>query len=102
MSRLEFIPYEKLSHSEDTELFPLCMVEIAAQQTNNEELTQRMSQKSKRVCTKRAANDNDVILENGKVFMPKPLRHRIVDWCHHWLCHPGANRMHETMSVTMT
>ena len=78
------------------------MAKISAKQTDNEELTQPMSQKSKRVYTKRAVNDNDVILENGKVFIPTPLRHRIMDWYHHWLCHPGANRMHETMNITMT
>ena len=93
---------DESSHSEDTELFPLCMAEIAAQQMDDEELTQRMSKESKRVYTKRAVNDNDVILEDGKVFIPKPLRHRIMDWYHHWLCHPGANRMHKTMNITMT
>ena len=30
------------------------------------------------------------------------MRHLIMDWYHHWLCHPGYFRMHKTTNVKMT
>ena len=33
--------------------------------------------------------------------MPKDLRHRVLTWYHHFLCHPGATRLEMTLSRTM-
>ena len=61
-----------------------------------------MTAKSNRVHAKRAANDKDVILENGKVFIPLPFHQRALNWHHHWLIHPGSFRMHKTINLTAT
>ena len=74
LSRLELTPYRSdsneiiemlfgLLHIEATELFTLSMWEVSEQQSGEEELTERVSQNSKRAHIKRSANDNDVILE---------------------------------------
>ena len=65
------------------------MAEIADQQAVDDHLIKRMSQKSQRKYTKRTINDNEVILENSKVFIQQNLRFRIIEWYYHWLCHPG-------------
>ena len=94
LSRLEFTPKKSdtsetidflfsLITAEDTDLFPLSMAEIADQQAIDDQLIKRMSQKSQRKYTKRPANDNKVILENDKVFIPQNLHLCIIEWYHH-------------------
>jgi len=113
LSRLDYTPTKSdnsatveyvfaMTHS-DTDLFPLDMRQIAAKQDDDDELKKRMSDKrSKRTYTKRPVNDTEVILENGKVFIPQSLRERMLDWYHTYLVHPGHNRMYLTMNATMT
>ena len=93
LSRLEHTPQEStpsetvdllfgLLRAEDTGMFPLNMQEIAIEQAQDGELKQRMTAKSNRARVKRAANDKDIILENGKVFAPLPFRQRVLNWHH--------------------
>ena len=63
---------------EDTELFPLHMRQVAAAQNECKDLKSYMEKKSLQEYSKRAINDFEVILENGKVFIPKPLRKNIL------------------------
>ena len=113
LSRLDFTPtksditatteYIFSMLDDDMELFPLCMRQIAIEHSDDTELRTRMSRKkNKRKYTKQAINDHDVILENGKVFVPKSMRQRMITWYHHWLIHPGSERMMKTINLTMT
>jgi hypothetical protein len=40
--------------------------------------------------------------QNEKLYIPKDLRMRIVNWYHETLCHPGANRTEETIRQHFT
>jgi hypothetical protein len=42
-----------------------------------------------------------VLCKNGKVMIPKSLRHRAVSWYHHYLQHPGHLRLEEMMRSVM-
>ena len=44
----------------------------------------------------------EVILQKGKIYLPRSLRHRILDWYHWYLCHPGETRIEQTLRSTLT
>ena len=43
-----------------------------------------------------------VITTNGKIYVPKRLRQRILSWYHHYLCHPGSTRTEQTLRQCFT
>jgi hypothetical protein len=45
--------------------------------------------------------DTKVLCKNGKLIIPKSLRHRAVSWYHHYLQHPGHSRLEETTRSMM-
>jgi hypothetical protein len=45
--------------------------------------------------------DTKVLCKNGKLMIPKSLRHRAVSWYHHYLQHPGRSHLEETMRFMM-
>ena len=45
--------------------------------------------------------DTYVLFKNKKIYVPKKLRHDVLVWYHHFLCHPGATRLEMTLSRTM-
>ena len=45
---------------------------------------------------------HEVILQKGKIYLPKSLRHQILDWYHWYLCHPGETRIEQTSRSTLT
>jgi len=88
---------------EDTELCPTNIQEIALKQLSCDELNDRMEQSSNRVYTKQRVNKIDnVILEDGRIFVPDSCRAGLVAWYHHWLLHPGADRLRNTIKTTFT
>ena len=44
----------------------------------------------------------DVYTKNSRIYVPKILRHDVLTWYHHYLCHPGATRLEKTIAATMT
>ena len=42
-----------------------------------------------------------ILFKNKKIYVPKKLRHNVLTWYHHFLCHPGATRLEKTLSSTM-
>lgn len=40
--------------------------------------------------------------ENGKLYVPKSLRQRTIQWYHHYLCHPGGDRLAKTLLEVCT
>jgi hypothetical protein len=43
-----------------------------------------------------------VLTIEGKIFIPTPIRQKVIAWYHAYLCHPGATRTEATIRGTMT
>ena len=43
-----------------------------------------------------------VITQNGLILIPAALQQQILNWYHHFLCHPGQTHMEQTLHHTMT
>ena len=43
-----------------------------------------------------------VLTEKGRMLIPKSLHRKILDWYHHYLMHPGHDRLERTIKATMT
>ena len=86
------------NHSDEEEILPQTVSEIAEEQVNDAAL-----QKRTRTC-----KYEEIIIENTlvlckkcKLVIPKTLQHKIVAWYHHYLQHPGHTRMEETLRSAM-
>ncbi len=86
------------NRSEDDEIYPLTVKEIAEEQRKDKTL--------------RTINDEDkykvllienikVLCKDGKLVIPKSLQTRTVAWYHHYLQHPGHSRLEETLRAAM-
>ena len=40
---------------------------------------------------------HEIILYKNKIYVPQPLRERMLNWYHHYLSHPGATRLVKTV-----
>ena len=84
--------------SEDEEVYPLTVKEIAAEQ-----------QKDKTVCNLHndtryktlLIENTPVLCREGKLVIPKSLQHRVVSWYHHYLQHPGHSCLKEKLRAVM-
>ena len=47
-------------------------------------------------------HDTEILFHKGRIYVPKALRHEVLTWYHHFLCHPGATRLEKTIAQTMT
>ena len=86
------------NRSEEEEIYPLTVKEIAE--------TQRKDKATKQLKTSRKyemliVEDTEVLCKNGKLVIPKALQRRAVEWYHHYLQHPGHNRLEETIKAAM-
>jgi len=43
----------------------------------------------------------EIITYKDKIYVPKSLQQRVVEWYHTYLCHPGERRMEETLRQTL-
>ena len=41
-------------------------------------------------------------MHKKRIYVPKSLRHEVLTWYHHFLCHPGATRLELTIAQSMT
>ncbi len=91
-------------HKEEEEIYPLTLKEIADAQRKDQELkvyfkkNTTMPQKDMGI---QLIEDTKVLCKNGKLMIPKLLRHRAVSWYHHYLQHPGHLRLEEMMRSVM-
>ena len=46
-------------------------------------------------------HNNNILALNGKIYVPRKLRHDVLTWYHHYLCHPGLTRLEKTIASTM-
>ena len=52
--------------------------------------------------TERKIEETSVLLYQGRVYVPPPLRKRIINWCHEFLCHPGETRTEQSIRTCYT
>lgn len=85
---------------EDDERFPLELPLVQREQ--NKELKRnpklQTALKDKQSGFTRKLLDNvDLIFYEERIYVPKRLRNRTINWYHHFLCHPGEDRLYKTM-----
>ena len=51
--------------------------------------------------TYKVIEGHELIMKNKNIYVPKILRQPVLDWYHHFLCHPGATRLAATIGQTM-
>ena len=109
--------YEKREHvwlslysrgsEEQNEIYPPTVSEISDAQRKDRELRKYFNLGGGKRCTKKyvtaIVDDVEVLVNhNSKMIIPKDLRRKILDWYHHYLQHPGHDRMYATINATMT
>ena len=90
--------YVFANHSDNKEIYPLTVSEIAEEQTKDKGLKQqRLTSKFEETFIK----NTDVLCRNGKIIIPKTLQKCAVAWYHHYLQHPGNFCLEETLEAAM-
>jgi hypothetical protein len=79
----------------ETEEFPMSPEVIAREQQKDKKLMERVKNSDK--FKEQQLERSTVITFEGKIFIPEPLRKRIVWWYHTYLQHPGLTRMEATL-----
>ena len=94
--------YQEKEQSNDTG-FPLELSEV--QRIQNKELKQRNSKLKAEVKDKNSRYNIqeleglDIVMYENKIYVPEPLRGRTLHWYHHYLSHPGGDRLAQTLST---
>jgi hypothetical protein len=91
-------------HKEEDKIYPLTLTEIADGQRKDQELKVNFKKKAKmpqKDIGLHLIEDTKVLCKNGKIIIPRSLRHRAVSWYHHYLQHPGHLHLEETMRSVM-
>jgi hypothetical protein len=84
--------------SEDDVIYPLTVKEIAEAQEadpNIYKLTKYLQY------TRQLVENTQVLCKGTAMVLPTALRHRAISWYHHYLQHPGATRLNETLCTVM-
>ena len=93
------------SRSDDEEIFPLTIMEIADCQRSDKTLKgffKPGGEKLLKHYSLRVVEDVEVLCEGDKIVIPAKLQTRAIQWYHHWLQHPGHTRLEETLRAVMT
>ena len=85
--------------SDEKEICPLTVSEIAEEQTKDKSLQKQKG--TSNVGETLIENTCYVLCKNCKLIIPKTLQNRVVAWYHHYLHHPGHNRLQETLRSAM-
>ena len=84
----------------DKDIFPIKLEEIQERQEVDRSLRKRIRDNPKDY-KKLIIENYKVICFKNRIYIPKGLRSRVLDWYHHYLCHPGSTRMYKTIGSTM-
>ena len=95
---LESMNYVFANRSNEDEIYPLTVKEIAIEQQKDKSI--RALTKEDKYETQLVENTK-VLCKEGKLVIPKSLQHRTVSWYHHYLQHPGHTRLEETLRTAM-
>ena len=85
--------------------FPLSMQRLKEDQMNNTEfiaVVNRVQRSGGKRFTHKKVENVNLVHDKGKIYVPKAARHRILDWYHNILVHPGKDRMYKTMKAVFT
>jgi len=86
--------------SKDEGIFPIQLQLIQNSQSKDRSLRKRLKDNPNHY--KRQEIENvQVITYKDRIFVPKELRNQTLNWYHHYLCHPGRDRMYKTMAATL-
>ena len=86
------------NRSDEEEIYPLTVSEIAEEQTKDTSLQQkRHTSKFEETLIEHTY----VLCKNGKMIIPKTLQKCAVAWHHHYLQHPGHTCLEETLKAAM-
>ena len=89
---------------EDSDIYPLTVAEIAAEQRRHKSLKPYFGTTpvAKSEYEVRIVEDCEVLVKDGtRMVIPPKLQLRAVSWYHHYLQHPGHTRLEESLSATM-
>ena len=86
--------------SKDEGIFPIQLQLIQNSQSKDRSLRKRLKDNPNHY-KKQAIENVQVITYKDRIFVPKELRNRTLNWYHHYLCHPGRDRMYKTMAATL-
>ncbi|MFM8588489.1 MAG: RNase H-like domain-containing protein [Bacteroidota bacterium] len=95
---LESMSHVFANRSEDEEIFPLTVKEIAEQQHKDKNIHALYKDDKYEMCL---IENTKVLCKDGKLVIPKSLQHQAVQWYHHYLQHPGHSRLEETLRAAM-
>ena len=84
------------------ERFPLQLSLVRKRQQNelnkrNSKLKQLVNEQESRYKVS-TIDGIEIVTYEDKIYVPTKLRNRTIEWYHHFLCHPGADRLHNTIN----
>ena len=89
---------------EEEEAFPLALSLVQrTQQTelsnrNNNNKLQKLLRDEKSGYKKKILDGVELIFHEDKIYVPQALRRRTMEWYHHFLNHPGGERLYKTLN----
>ena len=91
------------NHSEEDEIYSLTVKEIVEAQQADSKLTHFLVRNSTLDKGPELQNfeDETCICNKGRLVIPKPLQRHAVMWYHHYLQHPGHDRLEGTMKAAI-
>ena len=90
---LPFVPVEPT-------VFPVNLKTIHEHQVSDRSLRRRLKTNPADY-NKLKVEQIQVIAYKNRIYIPKELRSKVLEWYHHYLCHPGKTRMYKTIASTM-
>jgi len=84
------------------EQFPMKPSLVAELQSKDKTLQKSVEKGTSAKYSTRIVEGTEVITYDGKIYIPQPLRQRVVAWYHEYLCHPGEERTELTIRQTLT
>jgi len=91
------------NHSEEDDIYPLTVREIADAQKAEVKLKSLLLKDAvlPKGVTLQKVEDILCLCDNNRMIIPKPLQKRATQWYHHYLQLPGHTRLEETINATM-
>ena len=86
------------NHSDEEEIYPLTVSDIAEEQTKDKGLQQ---QRCASKFEETLIENTYVLCKNSKMIIPTTLQNRAVAWYHHYLQHPGHSHLEENLKAAM-
>ena len=84
--------------------FPMVFDVVRQEQQKeiNKSKINRMKFRNTSMYTRKTIQGVELLLENNKIYVPKTLRKKVMDWYHYYLCHPGSTRLYKTLGLNIT